>query len=431
MIPRYTRPKMGAIWENKAKCDLWLKIEILVCEAWAKQGKIPSRALATIKKKARYNLKRMDAIEAKVHHDVIAFLTSVAEFVGPDSRYIHLGLTSSDLLDTAFSCQLVESGNIIAGDLKDILKILKKQAKKYKNTPMIGRTHGIHSEPITFGLKLALWYAEFERHLARLKMAIDDVGVGKISGAVGTFAHAPPSIENYVCKKLGLKADPVSNQVVQRDRHAHYFAVLAGIAASVEKVATEIRHLQRTEVFEAAEPFGKGQKGSSAMPHKRNPILCENLSGLARIVRTNMLASFENIALWHERDISHSSVERVIAPDSTILVDFMLSRLSGVLERLDVFPKQMLKNLNSTQGLYASQDLMLNLARAGMTREKAYVLVQKLAIKAWKNREDFKALVLEEPAITKHITPNEIKKLFEPATHLKYVPQIFKRVFKE
>jgi len=430
MIPRYSRPEMTKIWEEESKCNLWLKIELHVCEGWAEIGKIPEQSLAVIKKKANFDLNRMAAIEAEVKHDVIAFLTSVAEFVGPDSRFIHLGVTSSDLLDTAFACQLAEAGQLIRTDIENILKILKDQAEKYKMTPMIGRTHGVHAEPITFGLKLAVWYSEFERHLERLQSAIDQIAVGKISGAVGTFAHIPPSVEAFVCKKLGLKAAPVSNQIIQRDRHAHYFAVLAGIASSVEKIAVEIRHLQRTEVFEAAEPFGKGQKGSSAMPHKRNPILCENLSGLARLVRANSIAAFENVPLWHERDISHSSAERVIAPDSTILVDFMLSRLAGVLERLDVFPERMLANLDRTRGLYASQDLMLALAQAGMSREEAYKIVQSAAMRAWEKDEDFEKLVTKESSVTKYLKPNQLKELFDVNRHFKYVDEIFKRVFR-
>lgn len=430
MIPRYSRQEMASIWEEKYKCDLWLKIEVLACEAWAKKGRIPKDALETIKKKARYDLKRMAEIEAEVKHDVIAFLTTVNEFVGPDSRYIHQGLTSSDLLDTAFACQLASAGKLISEDLKKICSILKSQAIKYKMTPMIGRTHGVHAEPLTFGLKLAIWHAEFERHLERLNHAIGDVAVGKISGAVGTFAHVPPSVEAHVCKNLGLKPAPISNQIIQRDRHAHYFAVLAGIASSIEKVAVEIRHLQRTEVFEAAEPFGKGQKGSSAMPHKRNPILCENITGLARIVRANALAAFEDIVLWHERDISHSSVERVIAPDSTILVDFMLARLAGILERLDVFPERMKENLDRSRGLYASQDVLLALTQAGMSREEAYKIVQSAAIEAWEKGENFATLISKDPQVMKCLQKEELDKLFDLNRHFVHVDKIFKRVFK-
>ncbi len=431
MIPRYSRPEMSAIWDERSKCSIWLKIEILACEAWAKEGKIPADALAAIKKKADFDLVRMAKIEEEVKHDVIAFLTSVAEFVGPDSRYIHLGLTSSDLLDTAFACQLASAGSIIAEDLGNVIKILKAQALKYKMTPMIGRTHGVHAEPVTFGLKLAVWHEEFARHAKRLEGAIDDISVGKISGAVGTFAHVPPSVEAHVCNGLGLKPAPVSSQIIQRDRHAYYFSVLAGIASSIEKVAVEIRHLQRTEVFEAAEPFGKGQKGSSAMPHKRNPILCENLTGLARIVRANAMAAFENVALWHERDISHSSAERVIAPDSTILADFMLSRLAGVLERLDVFPDKMKENLERTKGLFASQDVLLALTQAGMSREEAYRIVQSAAMEAWEKGKDFAKLVANDSSVKKYIKQNELDALFDVNRHFAHVDEIFKRVFSK
>jgi len=430
MIPRYSRPEMSDIWKDESKCNLWLKIELLVCEVWAGLGKIPRDALANIKRKANYNLQRMAQIETEVKHDVIAFLTSVAECVGSDARYIHLGLTSSDLLDTAFACQLVEAGKLIVADIENFLKVLKKQANKYKMTPMIGRTHGVHAEPITFGLKIALWHSEFERHLDRVRSAIEEVGVGKISGAVGTFAHVPPAVEAHVCKKLGLKPAPISNQIIQRDRHAYYFSVLAGIASSIEKIAVEIRHLQRSEVFEAAEPFGKGQKGSSAMPHKRNPILSENLTGLARVVRANALAAFENVALWHERDISHSSVERIIAPDSTVLVDFMLSRLSGMLESLDVFPDRMTNNLNRMRGLYASQDILLALTQAGMSREEAYKIVQGAAMRAWEKQEDFERLIAKDPLVKKYLKPDQISELFDIKQHFKYVEEIFKRVFK-
>lgn len=429
MIARYSRDKISAIWSEKNKLDLWLKIELLVCEAWADEGRIPKEALEIIKKKAAYDPKRVVELEKDLKHDVIAFLTSVAEFVGRESRYVHLGLTSSDLLDTAFSFQLTQASQIINDDIKRILGVLKKQAGKYKKTPMMGRTHGIHAEPITFGLKLALWYQEFERQLKRFEMATEDIRVGKISGAVGTYAHLSPGIESYVCEKLGLVPDEISNQIIQRDRHASYFSTLAGIASSIEKVATEIRHLQRTEVFEVAEPFGGGQKGSSAMPHKRNPILCENISGLARVVRSNALAAFENMALWHERDISHSSVERIIAPDSTTLVDFMLSRLADILEGMDVFEDRMKSNIELTGGLYASQDLMLGLVDSGMSREEAYKIVQDLSMRTLNNGEDFKKLVMNAPAILRSIDKSRIEAIFDLNKHLSYVDEIFNRVF--
>lgn len=430
MIERYSRPEMAKIWSDSSKYDLWLKVELAVCEASAKEGLIPAKSLATIKSRAKYDLLRIGEIESEVRHDVIAFLTAVAENVGPDSRFIHLGMTSSDLLDTAFALQLVEAGKKIENDLRELLEVIKRQAQKHKMTVMIGRSHGIHAEPITFGLKLAVWYAEFRRHAERLKLAIDDVAVGKISGAVGTFAHIDPKIEECICKKLGLRAAEISTQILQRDRHAHYFSVLALIASSVEKVAVEIRHLQRTEVSEVAEPFGKRQKGSSAMPHKRNPILCENLTGLARVVRANAQAAFENVALWHERDISHSSVERIIAPDSTILVDFMLSRLSGVIKDLEVFPDAMKANLEKSLGLYNSQEVLLALIRKGMTREDAYKILQKLAMESWNKKKQFIDVLSANKEITAKITQAELKKLFDIRVHTKHVDEIFRRVFK-
>ena len=429
MIERYSRPQMSKIWSNAGRFDLWLRVEIAVCESLAKEGKIPAESLATIKKKAGFDETRINEIEDQVHHDVIAFLTSVAEKVGPDSRYIHMGMTSSDLLDTAFAIQMRDAGHMILADIEQLLKVIKKQALVYKDTPMMGRSHGIHAEPITFGLKLAVWYSEFTRHLERMKVATKDISVGKISGAVGTFAHISPKIEKEVCENLGLTAAPVSTQIVDRDRHAHFFAVLAGIAASVEKVAVEIRHLERTEVNEVCEPFGKGQKGSSAMPHKRNPILCENLTGLARIVRANSMAAFENVALWHERDISHSSVERVIAPDSTILVDFMLSRLTGVVEGMEVHSENMLKNIERSFGLYNSQEVLLALIRQGMSREDAYKIVQTTAMQSWKEEKPFYDLLIADKNVVSKIDPKELKKLFDIEIHFKHVNEVFDRVF--
>ena len=429
MIERYSRSEMAALWTDSARYDLWLKVELAVCEVLAERGLIPRQSLKNILDKAAYDQGRIAKIEAEVRHDVIAFLTSVAEKVGPDSRYIHMGMTSSDLLDTAFALQLLKAGKMIQGDLKDLLEIIKKRAQEYKRTPMMGRSHGMHSEPISFGLKLAVWYAEFLRHAHRLEEAIAGVAVGKLSGAVGTFAHLEPGVEEAVCKKLGLAPSPISTQIVQRDRHAHFFSVLAGIAASVEKVALEIRLLQRTEVAEVAEPFGRGQKGSSAMPHKRNPILCENLCGLSRIVRANAQAALENVALWHERDISHSSVERVIAPDSTILADFMLTRLSRVLEGLEVFPDRMKKNLESSLGLYNSQEVLLELVRKGMTREDAYRLVQAAAMRASKEQRPFFNVLAEDREVTSKMSQDEVKKIFGIDVHMRHVDDIFKRVF--
>ena len=429
MIERYSRPEMAAIWTDSAKYDLWLQVELAVCKVQAERGLIPPQSLENILGKATYDKGRIAEIEAEVRHDVIAFLTSVAEKVGPDSRYIHMGMTSSDLLDTTFALQLAMAGRIIQEDLKALLEIIKKRAAEHKRTPMMGRSHGMHSEPITFGLKLAVWYAEFARHAKRLEEAIAGIAVGKLSGAVGTFAHIDPGVEEAMCKELGLTPAPISTQIVQRDRHAHLFSVLAGIAASIEKVALEIRLLQSTEVAEVAEPFGRGQKGSSAMPHKRNPILCENICGLSRIVRANAQAALENISLWHERDISHSSVERVIAPDSTILMDFMLSRLARVLEGLEVFPDRMQRNLESSLGLYNSQEVLLTLVHKGMTREDAYRLVQSAAMRASKEARPFFNVLAEDPEVTSKVSQAELKKIFGIDVHMQHVDTIFKRVF--
>lgn len=431
MIERYSRAEIASIWTDEARYRIWLEIELVVCEAWTRREQIPADSLARIKKGAAFDVARIAEIEAEVHHDVIAFLTAVAEKVGPDSRFIHMGMTSSDLLDTTFAIQLTRSAKIIQNDIETLRKSLKKLASEHKDTVMMGRSHGIHAEPITFGLKVAVWYDEFGRHMARLAEAIDGIAVGKLSGAVGTFAHIEPEMEREVCESFGLKAAPVSTQIVQRDRHAHFFSVIAGIAASMEKVAVEIRHLQRTEVGEAAEPFGKGQKGSSAMPHKRNPILCENITGLARIVRGNAMAALENVALWHERDISHSSVERVIAPDSTILVDFMLARLNKVIDGLDVNPERMKRNMELSRGLYNSQEVMLALARSGMKREDAYRVVQTRAMESWDDGKDFFELLANDPQVAERLGRDELEKLFDLKQHTKHVDTIFNRVFKD
>ena len=430
MIPRYTRPVMGKLWEPENKFQKWLDVEIAACEAWAELAEIPVDALAVIKKKARFDVKRIDEIEKVVKHDVIAFLTSVAENVGHESRFIHKGLTSSDIVDTALSLLMKEASDIIITDIKGLMPVLKKQAYKYKDTPAIGRSHGVHAEPMTFGLKFALWYEDMKRNLERMKRARDVISIGKLSGAVGTFSNIPPKVEEKVCKKLGLKPEPVATQVVQRDRHAEYLTTLSLIAASVEKIAVEIRHLQRTEVLEAEEPFSKGQKGSSAMPHKRNPVGCENISGLARIVRSNAMAALENIALWHERDISHSSVERVIIPDSTILVDYMLDRLKGILEGLHVYPERMKKNMERSYGLYNSQRVLLSLTGKGMLREDAYALVQRNAMKSWQSGMEFKKLLLKDRDVKKYLKSKDIEKIFDLKYYLKNVDYIFKRVFR-
>jgi len=429
MIERYTRKVMGRLWEPQNRFQKWLDVEIAACEAWAELGKIPRTALATIKKKAGFDVRRIDEIEAVVKHDVIAFLTSVAEKVGPESRYVHKGLTSSDIVDTAQSLLMKEAAGIIIKDLKGLIAVLKEQAFRYKNTVCIGRSHGVHAEPMTFGLKFTLWYEEAKRNLDRMERARKVISIGKFSGAVGTFSNIPVAIEEKVCSRLGLKPEPIATQVVQRDRHAEYLSTLAIIAASIEKIVVEIRHLQRTEVLEAEEPFAKGQKGSSAMPHKRNPVGCENLSGLARIVRTNALAAMENVALWHERDISHSSVERVIIPDSTTLVDYMLHRLTGILSGLQVYPERMMENLNRSYGLYNSQNVLISLTEKGMTREDAYALVQKNAMMSWKTRKQFKALLAKDKEVKKYLTAKELNNIFDLKHYFRNVDYIYKRVF--
>ncbi len=429
MIPRYTREEMARIWSDENKFATWLKVELLVCEALAKRGKIPEAALKRIKKRAKFDLKRIEEIEKEVKHDVIAFLTSVAENVGPDSRYIHMGLTSSDVIDTAFAVLLKDAAELIIKDLKELLRVLKKRALEHKGTVMIGRSHGVHAEPTTMGLKFAVYYEEMRRNLERMERAKEVVSCGKLSGAVGTFSNIEPWVERYVMRKLGLKPEPAATQVVQRDRHAEFFLTLSIIASSVEKIAVEIRHLQRTEVLEAEEPFTTGQKGSSAMPHKRNPILTENLTGLSRLVRGYAVSSLENIALWHERDISHSSVERVIAPDATIVVDFMLKRLTGVLKGLVVYPERMKRNLGLLKGLIFSQKVLLKLVEKGITREEAYRLVQRCAMKVWKEEVEFKDVLKKDKEVTELLSPQEIDSCFSLKPYLKHVNYIFKRVF--
>jgi adenylosuccinate lyase len=431
MIERYTRPEMGKIWEPENRYQKWLDVEIAACEGMAKEGIIPLRALKNIKKKAAFSVDRILQIEEETKHDVVAFLTNVAENVGPDSQYIHLGLTSSDILDTSFALLLKEAMELIMAGTRGLMEIIKNRAMEHKDTVMIGRSHGIHAEPITFGLKLANWYAEMQRNLNRLHSALDVISYGKISGAVGTFAHVSPKVESTVCEILGLRPAPVSTQIIQRDRHAQYFSSLAILAGTLEKIAVEIRHLQRTEVLEAEEPFSKGQKGSSAMPHKKNPIGSENISGLARLVRSNCLAAMENMALWHERDISHSSVERVIGPDSCILVDYMLHRLGGILKGLVVHPDRMTANLNLTKGLIFSQQVLVKLAEKGIERQKAYVMVQRNAMKVWKNGQDFMQLIKEDKEIRQHLSEMEIEEVFNISYHLKYLDEIFKRVFEQ
>ncbi len=431
MIDRYSRPIMQELWSLENKYRTWLEVELAVCEAWAKRGRISKEDLAIIKEKASFSVERIDEIERDIHHDVIAFLTNVAENVGPSSRYIHMGLTSSDILDTSFALLLKRASDIIMDDIDKLLSILKEKAYEYRELPMIGRSHGVHAEPITLGLKFTLWYQEMERNRGRLEAAIEDISYGKISGAVGTYAHMDPEIEEDVCNILGLRPAPISTQIIQRDRHAHYFSVLAVLAGSIEKIALEIRHLQRTEVLEAEEPFGSAQKGSSAMPHKRNPILSENLCGLARLIRSYAQAAFENIALWHERDISHSSVERVIAPDATILIDFMLNRLIRLLSGLLIYPDKIRENLWLTKGLIFSQQVLLALAEKGLSREDAYRLVQKRAMECWQTKKEFKSLLLEDDEIMKYLTEKEINDIFRIEPYLRHVGRIYERVFKE
>jgi len=428
VIDRYTLPEMGAIWSKKNKFQKWLDVELAVCEVQNKRGVIPDSAWKTIKEKAAFDIKRIDEIEAVVHHDVIAFLTSVAEFVGPDSRYIHMGMTSSDVLDTAGSLQIQEAGKLILKLVDELIDVLKKRAVEFKNTVCIGRSHGVHAEPTTFGLKFALWYDEAKRNKKRIEDALEDIRVGKISGAVGTFAHLDMEVEELTCEKLGLKPAPVSTQIIQRDLHAHFLTSLAVLAASLEKIAVEIRHLQKTEVLEAEEYFSKGQKGSSAMPHKRNPIICERISGLARIVRTNSLAGLENVALWHERDISHSSVERVILPDSTIIVHYILTKAVNLVKNLIVYPENMKKNMEKTNGLIFSQTLLLALIGKGVTREESYSMVQDSAMKCWEKGSDFIDEVFDNKKILKYMDADEIKKLFNLDHHLRNVDNIFKRL---
>jgi adenylosuccinate lyase len=429
MIARYTRAEMGRIWSEENGFQKWLEVEILAAEGMARLGKVPKVAIARIKRKARFNVKRIRAIEREVKHEIIAFLSSVAESIGDDARYLHVGMTSSDVMDTALALQFKEASALLVQDIKDLMKVLRRQAAKYKWTVMIGRTHGVHAEPITFGLKLALWYQEMARNLARLEKAVDDICVGQISGAVGTFAQISPKVEAYVCRKAGLKPALVSNQIIQRDRHAYYFATLAIVACSLEKFAVEIRHLQRTEVQEAEEPFTAGQKGSSAMPHKRNPILSENVSGLARLMRSYALAAMENVPLWHERDISHSSVERVIAPDATIALDFMLRRMIYVLGNLCVYPENMKRNLEKSGGAVFSEKVLLALVEKGVARDTAYRMVQRHALKVGKEGGDLKRELLQDAEIRHHLTAPEIEASWGVKHHLANVDFIFRRAF--
>jgi len=419
---------MGKIWEDQNKFAIWLEIEILACEAQAELGVIPKEAVRVIREKAKFDVARIDEIEREVKHDVIAFLTNVGEYVGPESRFIHLGMTSSDVLDTCLAVQMKRAGELLLVDLLKLKDVLARRAREFKKTLMVGRTHGIHAEPTTFGLKLALWYDETRRNIDRLKAAIERISVGQISGAVGTYEHVSPKVEEHVCKKLGLKPAPVSTQILQRDRHAEFLSTIAIIGSSLEKFATEVRHLQKTEVLEAEEYFSKGQKGSSAMPHKRNPITCERVAGLSRVLRGNALAAMENVALWHERDITHSSVERVVIPDSCILLDYMLSLLTDVVERLIVYPENMLKNLYRTNGLIFSQSVLLALTNRGMKREDAYRIVQISAMDVWQSGKSFSNVLKSSEELTKVLKPEEIDSLFDLSKSVHNVDYIFERV---
>jgi len=430
MISRYSRKELVTIWSEENKYKIWLDVEIAAAQAMEKLGQIPKGVSSVVRKKARINVKRIHQIEAQVKHDVIAFLTSVTEKAGIKARYLHQGMTSSDVLDTSFNIQLIQSGKIILKDIDNILKVLKRQSRKYKFTPCMGRSHGIHAEPITFGLKLASYYEEFKRNKKRLLQAIDEVSTCSISGAVGTFANINPNVEKHVAKKLGLKVEPISTQIIPRDRHAFYFSVLGIIAGSIERVAIEIRHLQRTEVYELQEFFSKNQKGSSAMPHKKNPILSENLTGLARMVRSAVIPALENIALWHERDISHSSVERNIGPDANITLDFALVRLTNILDNIIVYPKKMLENLNLTKGLIFSQELMLELTKTGLSREKSYKMVQGYAKKCFAENLDLLNVIQSDKYIMSNISQKKLKSIFSYSKHFKNINLIFRRVFK-
>ena len=430
MIKRYSRKELTDIWSEENKYKIWLDVEIAAAQAMEKLGQIPKGVSSIVRKKAKINVKRIHQIENQVKHDVIAFLTSVTEKAGIKARYLHQGMTSSDVLDTSYNIQLVQSGKIILKDLDQILKVLKKQAKKYKFTPCMGRSHGIHAEPITFGLKLASFYEEFKRNKKRLISAIDEVSTCAISGAVGTFANIHPNVEKHVAKKLNLKIEPISTQVIPRDRHAFYFSVLGIIAGSIERAATEIRHLQRTEVYELQEFFSKNQKGSSAMPHKKNPILSENLTGLARMIRSAVVPALENIALWHERDISHSSVERNIGPDANITLDFALVRLANILENMVVYPNKMLENLNITKGLIFSQELMLELTKTGLTREKSYKMVQTYSKKCFSENLNLYEAIQSDKYITSKISSKRLRSIFSYSKHFKNIDLIFRRVFK-
>jgi adenylosuccinate lyase len=428
MIPRYSLPKVASIWSDENKFQKMLEIEILACEAMCNLGKVPKKDLQKIKSRARFNVKRIEEIEKETRHDVIAFLHNIAEYVGDSSRFVHQGLTSSDVLDTALSVQMKEAADILIDDLKKLKEELRKKAKKYKYTVMVGRSHGVHAEPTTFGLKMALFFDEINRCIKRAEGAKDIISVGKISGPVGTYSNVEPYVENYVCKKLGLRPANISTQILQRDRHADYMAQIALVGATLEKIALEIRNLQKTELREVEEPFSKGQKGSSAMPHKRNPVMCERITGLARVLRANATAAMENVALWHERDISHSSVERIIVPDSTILLDYMLNDMIFIIKNMRVYPENMKNNLSKTKGLIFSARILVELEKKGIGRKKAYDIIQRCAMNVWNKNMNFKEVLWKDRSFREIIKSGEIDKFFDLSYYTKHVDKIFKRV---
>ena len=430
MIKRYSFPKMKKIWEEENKYRTWLQVELLACEVLRKSGKIDEEGIRHIRKNAKYSIRRIQEIEKVTRHDVLAFTTAVGENLGKYSRFFHQGLTSSDVLDTSLAIRLKKSAEIIIEDLENVIKVIKKRALEHKYTVMMGRTHGVHAEPITFGFKMAIWFTEMERNLERMKRAREEICYGKISGAVGTFAHIEPSVEEYICSKLNLKPAKISNQIIQRDRHAFYLTTLAIIAGSLEKFSTEIRGMQRTEIYEAEEQFAMGQKGSSAMPHKRNPIICERICGLSRVIRANSMTAMENVNLWQERDISHSSAERIIIPDSNILMDYILQKFTAIIENLNVYPENMKKNLMTTRGLIFSQKVMLKIASKGLSREESYRIVQGISMQVWQGESDFKELLLKNAEVSKYLSNKEIDDCFNYKNYLHHIDYIFKRVFE-
>ena len=428
MIDRYTLSKMGNIWSEKHKMEIMLKIEVLACEAMSKLGLVPKKALERIKKNAQFNIDEVRKLEEKTKHDVVAFINNVGKYLGPEARYLHMGLTSSDLLDTALSVQCVEASDILLFDIHKLLAVLKQKARKYKDTPCIARTHGVHAEPMTFGLKLAVWYDEMKRNCERMEQAREMIRYGKLSGAVGTYANIDPSVEEFVCEKLGLKPVNIATQIIQRDHHCQFVTTIAIVGSTLNKIATEIRLLQKTEVLEVEEPFFKGQIGSSAMPHKRNPVTCERVSGLSRILRANSQAAFENICVWHERDISHSSVERIILPDSTVALNYMLSKMTPLIEGLLVYPKNMILSLSKTKGLIYSQRVLLELMKKGLTREAAYEIIQHCAMQVWQETSDFKDILYRDRKVRKYLRPGDIDGCFDIKYYTRYTDRIFKKV---